>query len=254
LLAAATAVVGHVATRAAVPATPAAVQRKAVRLPVEAVLAVSLKRRLGRLGRRLTAGYERRQAGIAATFDACLRHVGLRPATAVGLRLTRLIRRLLALIRVGFARRIRLLIPAAVRHVAHRMARRLVIAPVETLVALFRVVAEVRIALPELFLRGGDQAEVMLGVLKVVLRRHRVARGLRVARQLHVFLGDVVGSPADFHVGTVGFVDPRERILALAVSPPHAFVLTVSHGFWFVFSVVRRPSRRFSPRPTRRAI
>src|SRR6202011_3774232 len=88
---------------------------------------------------------------------------------------------------------------------------------------------------------------------KVVLRRHRVARGLGVTRQLHVFLGDVVRSPADFHVGTVGFVSPRERILALAVSPPHAFVLTVSHGFWFVFSVVRRPSRRFSPRPPRRA-
>src|SRR5262249_53869859 len=35
-------------------------------------------------------------------------------------------------------------------------------------------------------------------------------------------------------------------ILALAVSPPHAFVLTVSHGFWFIYSDLRRPSRRFS--------
>ena len=240
---AASAVVGHVAARTAVPATPAAVQRETVRLTVEAVLAVAL---VGRLRRRLTASsYERRQAGIAAPFGPLLRYVLLRPAATVGLRLARRIRGLLALL-VGlcFARRIGLLL-AGVRHVSHRLPGRVIIAPVETFVALFaRLVPEVRIALPELFLRRRNQTEVMLGVLKVVFRRHRVARGLGVACQLHVFLGDVVGCPADFYVGTVGFIDPRKRILALAVSPPHAFVLTVSHGFWFVCSDSRRPSRR----------
>src|SRR5262249_14913899 len=110
---------------------------------------------------------------------------------------------------------------------------------------------EVRVVLPKLFLRRRDQAEVMLGVLKVIFRCHRVTRGLGIARQLDVFLGDVVRSPADLHVGTVGFIDSRKRILALAVSPPHAFVLTVSHGFWFIYSDLRRPSRRFSPRRLR---
>ena len=229
-------VLGHVATGTAVPATTAAVQRETVRLSVEAILAIALIGGLGLL--RLTAGYERRQTGIAAAFGARLRHVRLRSATAaVVLLLARRIRRLLALIRLGFARRIGLRL-TAVGHVAHRMARRLVVAPVEAVIAtlLLGVVTEVRIVLPELFLRGGYQAEVMLGVLKVVLCRHRVARGLRVARQLYVFIGDVIGSPADFHVGTVGFVDPRERILALAVAPPHAFVLTVSHGCLFIYS------------------
>src|SRR5262249_15011249 len=153
-------------------------------------------------------------------------------------------------IRLGVARLmllIRLLL-AAVGHVAHRMARRLVVTAIETIVAMIRrgILAVVGIVLPELLLRGRNQAEVMLGVLKVVSRRQRVARGLGVTRKLYVFLGDVVGCPADFHVGTVRFVDPRERILALAVAPPHAFVLTVSHGFWFIYSDLRRPSRRFS--------
>src|SRR5215468_12309189 len=97
------------------------------------------------------------------TLMALVGRLRLRPVAAVGLRLARRIR-LLALIRLGVARlmliRLRL---AAVRHVAHRMTGRLVLTAVETIVTtlLLGVMPEVRIVLPELFLRRGNQAEVM---------------------------------------------------------------------------------------------
>src|SRR5665647_887833 len=96
------------------------------------------------------------------------------------------------------------------------------------------------VLLAELFLRDGDQAEIMFGVLVVVFGGHRIAGTLRVARQLDVFLRDVRGGAANLHVGSVRLVDPRQRILAFAVgvvaaaaaatvaTSPHAF-LTVSH-------------------------
>ena len=43
----------------------------------------------------------------------------------------------------------------------------------------------------------------MLGVLVVVLGRDRIAGGLRVAGELNVFLGDVGGISADFHIRAV---------------------------------------------------
>src|ERR1700693_4365322 len=70
----------------------------------------------------------------------------------------------------------------------------------------------------------------MLGVLVVVLRRDRVAGRLRIARKLNVFLGNMRRCAADFDVRSVRFIDPGEWIVALAVSPPHTLVLTVSHG------------------------
>ena len=197
----------HVTARAAVPAAPAAVQREAVRLSVETVLAVTAAL-VGLLRLRLSAaGDERWQAGIAAAFGTRLRRMLLRAAPAIGLwLLTRRIRRLL-LIRLSLARLIGLRLTPAVGHVAHRLSGPVVVAPVVTVVATLLaaggVVTVVRIVLPELFLRRGDQAEIMFGVLKVIFRRHRVARGLGVACQLHVFIGDVVGGPADLHVGTV---------------------------------------------------
>ena len=60
---------------------------------------------------------------------------------------------------------------------------------------------EVRVALAELLLRRRDQAEIMLGVLIIVFRRHRIAGGLRVARELDVFLGDVEAVPRIFTSG-----------------------------------------------------
>jgi hypothetical protein len=98
------------------------------------------------------------------------------------------------------------------------------------------------VLLAKLLLRGGDQAEVGLGVLIVVLGGHRIARPLCVTRELYVFFRDVRSGAADFDIGTVRFVNAREGILTFAVvaSPPHA-LLTVSHDV-----PVRRP---FNPVP-----
>jgi hypothetical protein len=88
----------------------------------------------------------------------------------------------------------------------------------------------VGVLLTKLFLRRGDQAEVVLGVLIIILGGHRVARPLRVTRELDVFFRDMRSGAADFDIGTVRLVNAREGILTLAVvaSPPHA-LLTVSH-------------------------
>jgi hypothetical protein len=95
----------------------------------------------------------------------------------------------------------------------------------------------VRVLLTELFLRRGDQAEVVLGVLIIILGSHRVARPLRVTCKLNVFFRDMRSGAADFNVGTVRLVNAREGILTFAVvaSPPHA-LLTISHDV-----PVRRP-------------
>jgi hypothetical protein len=68
---------------------------------------------------------------------------------------------------------------------------------------------QMRIVLAELLLRGGDQTEIMFGVLKIIFGRDRVAGCLRVARKLHVFLGDVGGVATDLHFRSVGFVDAQ---------------------------------------------
>src|ERR1700716_946027 len=101
--------------------------------------------------------------------------------------------------------------------------------------AAFRPI-EVRGVLAELLVHRRDQAEIMLGMLIIVFRRHRVARGLRIAGELNVFFSDVRRRSANLDVRAVGFVNPRQRIVALAVTPPHALVLTVSHGL-----LVRQP-------------
>ncbi|SFZ85798.1 hypothetical protein SAMN02983003_2968 [Devosia enhydra] len=61
-----------------------------------------------------------------------------------------------------------------------------------------------------------DDAEIMFGVLEIILRHHRVARSLRIARQLHVFFGDVGGIAAQLHVRPVAFEAPVQRIEVLA--------------------------------------
>ena len=89
-------------------------------------------------------------------------------------------------------------------------------------VAAVRALLLIGRVLPELFLRRRDQTKIMLGVLIVVFRRDRIAGRLRVARQLNVFLGDMVGGAADFHVGTVRFVDARQRIMIFAAAAASA--------------------------------
>jgi hypothetical protein len=112
------------------------------------------------------------------------------------------------------------------------------------------IVSLIRILLPELFLRSGNQAEVMFGVLVIVFRRDRIAGALRVARELDIFFRDRRSRAANFDVRSVRFVDPRQRVLAFAVliivvviavviivvvTSAHA-LLTVSHDVPF-----RRP-------------
>ena len=103
-----------------------------------------------------------------------------------------------------------------------------------------------------------DQPEIVLGVLEVAFRHHRIAGRLCIARQLQVFLADVVGSAPDFHVGAVRLVRPSQRIGAFAivvavivvVAATHTLVLTRSHrcsligiGLWLGFE---EPAPAFS--------
>jgi len=130
---------------------------------------------------------------------------------------------------------------------------------VQMIVAGFRARRlKIGILLPELLLRGRDQPEIMFGVLKVIFRRDRIAGGLRVTRELKIFVGDMIGGAADLHVRPVGFIDPCQGIVIAAIvvvvavvvvliaAPTHALVvvmlLTVSHGLLFDNSNWRRLS------------
>lgn len=68
---------------------------------------------------------------------------------------------------------------------------------------LLRLLVVIGILLTELFLRGGDQAKIMLGVLIVVFSGHRIARALCVTRKLDIFFRNMRSSAADFDIGTV---------------------------------------------------
>ena len=115
----------------------------------------------------------------------------------------------------------------------------------------------VGVLLPELLLRRGDQAQIVLGVLEVVLGGDRIAGGLGVARKLQILLGDVVSGAADLHLRAVRLVNPRQWIVMMtaaaaaataatavialvAVPPSHALVLTVSHSSPVADSCLRR--------------
>ncbi len=83
------------------------------------------------------------------------------------------------------------------------------------------LVAARLLVLAELFLGRRDQAEIMLGVLVVVLGGDRVAGRARIARELKIFFGDVRSRAADLDVGSVRFVNrvigfwPRRLLLLL---------------------------------------
>src|SRR5437764_7184175 len=65
------------------------------------------------------------------------------------------------------------------------------------------LVAAGLLVLAELLLGCRDQAEIVLGVLVVVLGGDRVARGARIAGKLEIFFRDVRGRAADLDVGSV---------------------------------------------------
>ena len=68
---------------------------------------------------------------------------------------------------------------------------------------LLRLLVVIWVLLTELFLRGSDQAKIMLGMLIVVLSGDRITRTLCVARELDIFFRDMRSGAADFDVGTV---------------------------------------------------
>lgn len=68
---------------------------------------------------------------------------------------------------------------------------------------LLRLLVVIWVLLTELFLRGGDQAKIMLGMLIVVLSGDRITRTLCVARELDIFFRDMRSGTANFDVGTV---------------------------------------------------
>ena len=99
--------------------------------------------------------------------------------------------------------------------------------PVAAIAAFAGLAAMLR---TKLRLRRHDDAVVMLGVLEIALRRDQVAGSERVAGERHVFLGDMRRGPANFHVGTVRFKAPRQRILGLAATAAApAILLSLPH-------------------------
>jgi hypothetical protein len=232
---------GAFRTRAVVTAATAVLEAVAA-LSALAVLEVATARRL-----RLSAGDERGQAVDVAVIRL---HLWLR---LLRLRLRTIFAELwlalrLALIRL-LARRIWLLLLRRLRRETRLGAEggKVAFAFLTGIVAHFAVgtlllLILLRLILPELLLRGGDDAEVVFGVLVIVFGGNRVARALRIARKLHVFFGEVGRGAADLDLRTVGFVDPGHRILATpvviavvavpaaaAAAVPHTLVLAVSH-------------------------
>src|ERR1700728_4517540 len=86
----------------------------------------------------------------------------------------------LRLWRVGLAdlRLIIAVIVAVVGHIAaHSTARLLLL--------------KIGLILAKLFLRGGDQTEIMLGMLIIIFGGDRISGALRVAGELEIFFGNV---------------------------------------------------------------
>src|SRR5262249_5097961 len=241
----------HLAART-MPTPAPTVQREAIRLAIESI--VWTLPLVGRL--RAVAGDEGRQPLAIALLGppapaAALRTspVGLLVARRIGLGLAARVMLMLARIGLRLARRVGLWLRFAAER---RIDPVILLGIVRALLARLAFRTEVRLALPELLLGGGDHPGIVLGVLIVVLGRDGIAGRLRVAGKLDVFFRDVGSGAADFDVGTVRFVDPGQGILALAVAPPHAFVLTVSHGssvHLLPFAALARPAR-FSPART----
>lgn len=127
-----------------------------------------------------------------------------------------MLRALLVVVRL----RLRLLLVARIERL--RLARRkrfaadrglialaLIIAVVGKVAALVAARLVVGLALAKLLLRCGDQPEIMLGVLIIILGRDRISGTLRVAGKLKIFFGDMRGGSANFHVRPVGLVHAR---------------------------------------------
>ena len=208
-----TAKVGAIRTvsTAAMTSTPA---MHAETILATVALVVTVLVLAGILLRLTTAGDECRQAAdLLSAFLATLIRLLL-----ILLRL--MLRAVLHLLiarreRLGIARQIRLLLRftrSVARLVLAHEGLGVVIIAVKSLVGillaggallLLRLLVVIWILLSELFLRGGNQAKIVLGMLVVVLGRNRVARTLRVSRELDIFFRYMRSGAANFDVGTV---------------------------------------------------
>ncbi|BDL38211.1 hypothetical protein MSPGM_08010 [Methylorubrum sp. GM97] len=137
-----------------------------------------------------------------------------------------------ALERLRLLRRVTVLVGA----VAEPLATALGALALHGLVVAFLVLVEAvaGIALRDLrttgLLSAGDDPEIVLAVLKVVLGSHRITARKGVARQLCVLVGDMLSGAADFDVGTVRLVRARQRIRTLGpIATPHPSILVWSH-------------------------
>ena len=208
-----TAKVGAIRTisTAAMTSTPA---MHAETILATVALVVTVLVLAGILLRLATAGDECRQAADLLSALATLIRLLL-------IRLRLMLRAVLHLLiarreRLGIARQIRLLLRftrSVARLVLAHEGLGVVIIAVKSLVGillaggalllLLRLLVTIWILLTELFLRGGNQAEIVLGMLVVVLGRNRIARTLRVARELDIFFRYMRSGAANFDVGTV---------------------------------------------------
>ena len=136
----------------------------------------------------------------------------LRPWLSMLLLLMMLLRLMvLGLIVVLFARIIRLRLARSERFTADM--RLLAITLVVTVIGAAHLAGllllVVGLSLPELFLRRGNETEIVLGMLIIIFRRNRIAGALRVTRKLEVLFGDVGCGPANFYVRPIGLVHSR---------------------------------------------
>ncbi|OJU21674.1 MAG: hypothetical protein BGN84_05845 [Afipia sp. 62-7] len=203
-----------VRARAGRPAPAAMIEAFAI--PLIAAILAAADCRL-----RSAAGDERRQTIHRFAFHRLRR----------GLRLLAMFTRLIAIAEVLLTR---LLLIAGIRLLLTRLELLLRLrneagfcAEAREAVGIIVVVVErvaidarlllLRLVLAELFLRRGDQAEIMFGVLVVIFGGNRIARTARVAGELNIFLGNMRSGAANLDVGSVGLEDPGHRVLAAPV-------------------------------------
>jgi hypothetical protein len=159
---------------------------------------------------------------LTTAGNKCRQAADVLPASLVRLmRLLLVLRAIVYLLvarrkRLGVAREIRLLLGfarAVARFVLAHERLTVIIIAVEAFVvallvlsagrSLLRLLIVVGVLLAELFLRGGDETEIMFGVLVVILSGNGIAGALRVARELNIFFRNVRSRAADLNVRAV---------------------------------------------------
>jgi hypothetical protein len=99
------------------------------------------------------------------------------------------------------------------------------------------IAQRVHTALSHLFAVTQDDAIIVLGMLQIILRKHRIARGQRIPRQCDIFLGDVRGRAADFYVRSGTLKAAHQGVLRFAVvvipTATATVLLSLPHGLPF---------------------